>query len=74
MVYRSSGSPVPLRLCFVTIVGTSFPLLLATLLVADGFTPHEAFGRLTMAKGIQVPDTPDQVRWVERFAAARHAP
>jgi protein-tyrosine phosphatase len=49
-------------------------LLLAALLVAEGFTPDEAFGRLTLARGIEVPDTLDQVRWVERFAASRHAP
>jgi protein-tyrosine phosphatase len=44
-------------------------LLLAALLVAEGFTPDDAFRRLTLARGLQVPDTPDQVRWVERFAA-----
>jgi protein-tyrosine phosphatase len=49
-------------------------LLLAALLVEHGFTPDEAFGRLTVARGIQVPDTAEQVRWVELFAASRHAP
>jgi protein-tyrosine phosphatase len=49
-------------------------LLLAALLTTEGFTPEEAFRRLTVARGIQVPDTPDQVRWVERFAAARNVP
>lgn len=49
-------------------------LLLAALLAAEGFTPDDAFRRLTLARGLQVPDTADQVRWVERFAAARQIP
>jgi protein-tyrosine phosphatase len=44
-------------------------LLLAALLTAEGHTPDEAFRRLSKARGLQVPDTPDQIRWVERFAA-----
>jgi protein-tyrosine phosphatase len=44
-------------------------LLLAALLTAEGLTPDDAFKRLTSARGLQVPDTPDQVLWVERFAA-----
>ena len=45
-------------------------LLLASLLAVEGLTPDEAFRRLTVARGLQVPDTPEQVGWVERFAAA----
>jgi protein-tyrosine phosphatase len=48
-------------------------LLLAALLTAEGFTPQEAFKRLTKARGVEVPDTPDQVRWVEQFAATRNS-
>ncbi len=44
-------------------------LLLAALLTAEGLTPDDAFKRLTSARGVQVPDTPDQILWVERFAA-----
>ena len=44
-------------------------LLLAALLTAEGLTPDDAFKRLTKARGLQVPDTPDQILWVERFAA-----
>jgi protein-tyrosine phosphatase len=43
-------------------------LLLAALLTAEGYTADGAFRRLTTARGLQVPDTPDQIRWVERFA------
>jgi protein-tyrosine phosphatase len=43
-------------------------LLLAALLTAEGLTPDDAFKRITTARGLQVPDTPDQVRWVERFS------
>jgi protein-tyrosine phosphatase len=49
-------------------------LLLAALLCAEGFTPEDAFRRISVARGLQVPDTSDQVRWVERFAASRHVP
>lgn len=48
-------------------------LLLAALLTAEGYTADDAFRRLTTARGLQVPDTPDQIRWVERFAE-RHVP
>ena len=48
-------------------------LLLAALLTAEGYTPDDAFRRLTKARGLQVPDTSDQIRWVERFAT-RQAP
>jgi protein-tyrosine phosphatase len=44
-------------------------LLLAALLTAEGLTPDDAFKRLTSARGVQVPDTLDQILWVERFAA-----
>ena len=47
-------------------------LLLAALLTAEGYSPHDAFRRLTTARGLQVPDTPDQIRWVERFALRQH--
>jgi protein-tyrosine phosphatase len=48
-------------------------LLLAALMTAEGYTPDDAFRRLTTARGLQVPDTPDQIRWVEHFAT-RQAP
>lgn len=44
-------------------------LLLAALLTGEGLTPGEAFRRLSKARGLQVPDTPDQIRWIESFAA-----
>lgn len=45
-------------------------LLLASLLCAEGFQPEDAFTRLSKARGLQVPDTQEQVRWVERFVAS----
>jgi len=44
-------------------------LLLASLLCSEGFQPEDAFERLSKARGLQVPDTQEQVRWVEHFAA-----
>jgi protein-tyrosine phosphatase len=49
-------------------------LLLAALLCLEGFTPRDAFQRLSLARGLQVPDTLEQILWVERFAATRQAP
>jgi protein-tyrosine phosphatase len=44
-------------------------LLLAGVLCAEGFPPEDAFMRLAKARGLQVPDTPEQVQWIVRFAA-----
>ena len=57
--------------CRASIGRSSLPL--AALLTAEGYTADDAFRRLTTARGLQVPDTPDQIRWVERFAE-RHVP
>jgi protein-tyrosine phosphatase len=48
-------------------------LLLAALLCLEGFTPNDAFQRLSLARGLKVPDTLEQVLWVERFAASSQA-
>jgi protein-tyrosine phosphatase len=45
-------------------------LLLAAILCSEGFTPQDAFRRLTIARGVQVPDTREQVRWVETYAGS----
>jgi protein-tyrosine phosphatase len=42
-------------------------LLLAALLTAEGYRPDDAFRRLSKARGLKVPDTIEQVRWVEHF-------
>ncbi|MCG8591646.1 MAG: tyrosine protein phosphatase [Proteobacteria bacterium] len=44
-------------------------LLAATLLAAGGIDVSEAFARIAAARGLSVPDTPDQVGWVETFAS-----
>lgn len=46
-------------------------LLLAGVLCAEGFSPGDAFSRLTKARGLQVPDTDEQVRWIEKFATRK---
>jgi protein-tyrosine phosphatase len=43
-------------------------LLIAAVLCAEGLTVQEAFTRLTVARGVKVPDTPEQVLWIERYA------
>jgi protein-tyrosine phosphatase len=42
-------------------------LLLAAVLCAEGMTAQKAFKCLTVARGMQVPDTREQVRWIERY-------
>jgi protein-tyrosine phosphatase len=43
-------------------------LLAASLLVAAGIDPDEAFRRIEKARGRPVPDTPEQRTWVARLA------
>jgi protein-tyrosine phosphatase len=42
--------------------------LAACLLILAGVSPDDAFDRICTARGCTVPDTPEQRRWVERFA------
>ena len=42
-------------------------LLLAALLRREGLSTDDAFRRITHARGMLVPDTPDQLRWVENL-------
>ena len=43
-------------------------VLLATVLRLEGFTTREAFDRISDARGVRVPDTAAQARWVARLA------
>jgi protein-tyrosine phosphatase len=43
-------------------------MLAASMLVAAGASPDEAFERVRVARGSPVPDTPEQRAWVEQFA------
>jgi protein-tyrosine phosphatase len=43
-------------------------MLAAALLIAAGDSPAEAFERVRMARGVAVPDTPEQRSWIESFA------
>jgi len=45
-------------------------LVAACLLVADGLGPQEAIDRLTSARGVEVPETEQQRRWIDDFAGA----
>jgi protein-tyrosine phosphatase len=42
-------------------------LTLAALMRLDGMEAAEAFARISTARGLQVPDTPEQIAWVERL-------
>jgi protein-tyrosine phosphatase len=43
-------------------------VLLATVLRLEGFSAREAFDRISEARGMRVPDTAEQARWVARLA------
>ncbi len=45
-------------------------LLLASLLRREGLSADDAFRRITHARGMLVPDTPEQLRWVENLPLA----
>jgi protein-tyrosine phosphatase len=45
--------------------------LAACLLILANLSPEEAFDRICNARGCAVPDTPEQRRWVEKFATDR---
>jgi hypothetical protein len=49
-------------------------MLLACLLCSEGLTPAEAFDRLSIARGLRVPDTWLQIQWVEHFAGSLAQP
>jgi protein-tyrosine phosphatase len=42
-------------------------LLLAALLRREGLSADDAFRRITHARGMLVPDTPEQLHWVENL-------
>jgi protein-tyrosine phosphatase len=45
-------------------------LLLACILCTEGWSAQEAFTKISEARRLRVPDTQDQVRWVEGFSAS----
>jgi protein-tyrosine phosphatase len=45
-------------------------LLLACILCAEGWSWRQAFQRISEARGLTVPDTPEQEQWVEGFASS----
>jgi protein-tyrosine phosphatase len=45
-------------------------LISAALLVEAGMAPAEAFAIISRARGVPVPETPEQVAWLDSFAAA----
>jgi protein-tyrosine phosphatase len=45
-------------------------LIAACLLVSRGFSAAEAFEKIELARGCQVPDTQEQRDWVKRFSQA----
>lgn len=47
-------------------------LLGACVLYAFGVDPNSAFGMLSRARGVTVPDTDAQIAWVREYARARH--
>lgn len=44
------------------------PLLAAILMTSYNIEPAEAFRQLSLARGIEVPETAEQKEWIEKFA------
>ena len=44
------------------------PLMAATLMISFGINPTEAFQELSLARGVEVPETNEQLLWAENFA------
>jgi protein-tyrosine phosphatase len=49
-------------------------LVAACLLVAQGLSPEVAVRTLSAARGNQVPETPEQRRWIDHYAAVLAGP
>ncbi len=49
-------------------------LISAALLVGKGWDAERAVRHLSAARGIPVPETPEQRRWIDRYAARRRPP
>lgn len=45
-------------------------LLLAAVLCVEGISPEHAFRLISNGRGMQVPDTPEQMEWLAGFASA----
>jgi Cyclin-dependent kinase inhibitor 3 (CDKN3) len=45
-------------------------LLLAAVLCVEGISPEHAFRLISNGRGLQVPDTPEQMEWLAGFASA----
>jgi len=43
-------------------------LIAACVAVYEGLSPHMALHTIAQARGLEVPDTPEQAEWLERFA------
>ena len=43
-------------------------LMIAALLCSQGLSSQEAFQRLSTARGLSVPDTPEQMEWITDFS------
>jgi hypothetical protein len=44
-------------------------MIAAAILIKDGMTPDAALHRISEARGLPVPETPEQQEWVRTFAA-----
>ncbi len=44
-------------------------LIAACLLISRGVDPEAAVARLSAARGVPVPETPEQRQWIDRYAA-----
>jgi hypothetical protein len=46
-------------------------MIVAAVLIALGETPERALVSVEAAKGLPIPDTPEQAQWVAQYATLR---
>lgn len=44
------------------------PLMAGILMISFGIEPEEAFRQLSIARGVEVPETDEQIKWAKEFA------
>ena len=67
LLHRRAGEGLKIGVHCRACIGRS-SVLLATVMRLEGMTAERAFDRISRARGLRVPDTAEQARWVAGLA------
>lgn len=67
MLHRRAAEGLSIGVHCRACIGRS-SVLLATVMRLEGFTAEQAFDRISRARGLRVPDTAEQAKWVAALA------